>query len=130
MNPTSQQVEIQWPITALFNYVSDITNNAEWQQGVIRSEWTHRTLGNVGSTFFEIHKIEDREFLAEGEVVEFVPNEKRIVKLADKESRLCSMSFVAVSQEQTRLIVQVNGEGQPDVFFDLPRLKEILELNN
>jgi hypothetical protein len=130
MNQISQQVEIQWPVTALFNYVSDITNNAEWQSNVIKSEWIKRTGKNVGSTFAEIRNVKGQESFAEVKVTEFVPNQRRTVKI-NSEEVLCSMQFVRLSEEETRLTLELKWDKneQPITYFDLLKLKEILENN-
>jgi len=130
MNQMSQQVEIQWPVTALFNYVSDITNNAEWQSNVVKSEWIKRTGNRVGSTFAEIRNVMGQELFAEVKVTEFIPNQKRTVKIYS-EKMLCSMQFIPLSEEETRLTLELKWDKikQPEAYFDLFRLKEILENN-
>jgi hypothetical protein len=132
MNQINQQVEIQWPVTALFNYVSDITNNAAWLNDVSDAEWISRTDNRVGSTFREIRK-SDGERL-EAEITEFIPDKKRTVKT---ESIMLSMDFIQVSREQTRLVMQMQwneevGENNLSkvVQQDLLKLKEILECND
>ncbi len=129
MNQISQQVEIQWPVAALFNYVSDITNNSQWQNNVVKTEWINRTGDRIGSTFAEIRKVEDREYFSEVRVTEFIPNQKRTLKISDDAKWLCSMQFVPLSEEETRLTLQLkwNEEEQPESRFDLIKLKEILE---
>jgi len=131
MNQISQQVEIQWPLTALFNYVSDITNNPEWQNNVVKSEWIKRTGNRVGSTFAEIRNIKGHESFAEIKVTEFVPNQKRTIKVNSEAQVLCSMQFVPLSNEETKLILQLTWDKneEPEAGFDLLKLKEILENN-
>jgi hypothetical protein len=132
MNQINQQVEIQWPVTALFNYVSDITNNAQWLSDVSTAEWISRTDDRVGSTFKEIKKSSGEQLQAE--ITEFVPNKKRTVKM---KSFLLSMDFIQLSTEQTRLVMKMrwnNSFSEPKlsnaVQQDLLRLKEILERND
>src|SRR6185436_17028592 len=132
MNQISHQVEIQWPVAALFNYVSDIANNSQWQNNVVKTEWINRTGDRIGSTFAEIRNVKGREYFSEVRVTEFIPNQKRTVKINDEEKWLCSMQFVPLSEEETRLTIQLkwNNEEQRESSFDLIRLKEILEQNN
>ncbi|HEY5824463.1 MAG TPA: SRPBCC family protein [Cyclobacteriaceae bacterium] len=131
MNQISQQVEIQWPVTALFNYVSDITNNAEWQNNVVKSEWIKRTGKRVGSTFAEVRNVKGQEFFAEVRVTEFVPNQKRTVKINSDAHLLCSMQFVPLSEEETKLTLQLTWDKNEELAagYDLLKLKEILENN-
>jgi hypothetical protein len=128
-NQVSQQVEIQWPLEALFNYVSDITNNWEWQTNVIRSEWIDRTEDKTGSVFYEIRSEEGEEFYSEIQITEFIPDRRRTVKFNLDKPVLCSMHFIPLSEEETRLTIQLKWDfkEQPPVSFDLIRLKEILE---
>jgi hypothetical protein len=134
MNQINQQVEIQWPVTALFNYVSDITNNAAWQDEVIKSEWINRTDNRVGSTFSEIRKMNGSEVEAQIKITEFIPNKKRTVKIGKDKNLLCSMDFIPVTEEQTRVVMKLQWKQGPPVDKilgesqnDLLRLKEVLE---
>jgi hypothetical protein len=132
MNQINQQVEIEWPVTALFNYVSDITNNAFWLNDVSDAEWISRTDNRIGSTFREVRKSSGEQL--EAEITEFIPNQKRTVKM---ESIMLSMNFIQLSREQTRLVMQMEWKEDAGaknlsdaVQKDLLRLKEILEQND
>jgi hypothetical protein len=129
INQIRQQVEIQWPVKALFNYVADINNNPEWQSNVIRSEWINRTGNRVGSTFAEIRKVRGEESFTEIRETEFIPDRKRTIKINTGVEVLCSMHFVPLSDQKTRLTLQVkwNKDTEPDDQFNLVKLKEVLE---
>lgn len=127
LHQISQQVEIQWPVQALFNYVSDITNNVAWQNHVIKTEWIQRTGNRIGSTFAEIRNVEGKESFNEIKVTEFIPNQKRTIRINGSEAQ-CSMHFVSLSDEQTQLTLQLKwNKEQPETQFDLYKLKEVLE---
>ncbi len=82
MRSIHQQVEINWPVRALFNYVSDISNNASWQQRVEDTEWLDARRNTSGARFREVHA--NGKSHAVCEIAEFIPYQKRSVVMRNK----------------------------------------------
>jgi hypothetical protein len=125
------QMEIAWPVIALFNYVSDITNNAEWRSEVVHAEWISRTDNRVGSSYREVCRIDEEELETTVVVSEFIPYQRRTVTVADSVS--FTLIFESLSEDRTRMQVKINQPDQEsshlhELFLnDLKKLKNILE---
>ncbi|RAW01739.1 SRPBCC family protein [Pseudochryseolinea flava] len=57
MTSIQQQIEIEWPVEALFNYVSDLSNNHAWQRQVVDATWIGENRHEVGSAFLQTRSI-------------------------------------------------------------------------
>jgi hypothetical protein len=77
MKSIQHQIEINWPVKALFNYVSDLSNNAAWQRQVVNAEWLEGNKNTSGAKFVETRKILGKELSATLEVREFEQYKKR-----------------------------------------------------
>jgi len=107
-------IDIRWPALALFNYVCDIANNAEWQSDVVLAEWIERTESHVGSVYREVRMINDEEQKGVVTVSEYVSPYRYTVRGDGGVS--FTLLFESLSEEWTRLRMQVNmpaGEGLP-----------------
>jgi hypothetical protein len=134
-----QQIEIDWPVKALFNFVSDISNNAAWQAHVDETEWMEGIYRDAGARFRCKHA--GREHPVVYEVTEFTPYRKRSVTCRGAFLQpTYSMEFEPRG-EKTLLRVSVRFN-VPWSFvapwcanrylmqYNLPRLKHILEDEN
>lgn len=103
---SSKQIDIGWPLVAVFNYVCDIANNAEWLQGVAQTEWLERTEEYVGSVFAETRQENGQERSIVFTVTEYIPHRRRTIVAED--GTVLTMEFAALSATTTRLIWEVD----------------------
>ena len=134
-----QQIEIDWPIRALFNYVCDIHNNATWQAQVDHAEWTAIDHYRTGARYTCLQPGRTRP--ATYEVTEHTPYQRRAVTRRDAWLQpTYNMEFESRG-ERTLLRVSVSFNapwslmapwyaGKLLAAYDLPRLKQILETEN
>ena len=133
MKQTLQQVEIGWPVEALFNYVADITNHREWK-GTTDACWvSHKN--QSGAKFIELKG----EVITEYELAEFVPNQCRAVRSA--KGLLRETYFFDFEPKGPSTVVKLSARVEPGIFsilapvfttkfvqsHNLHRLKKILE---
>lgn len=134
---TMQEVEINWPVKALFNYVADITNHASWKRGTTDAIWVDGK-NEFGATFKELVGDQATEY----QITEFVPYQRRAIRSA---KGVVSKTYVFEFEPKgpsTILRLSVNVQSKiPMPLFpvlaepfvrsnDLLRLKEILEDEN
>jgi hypothetical protein len=134
-----QQIEIDWPIRALFNYVCDIHNNATWQAEVDHAEWTAIDHYCTGARYTCLQPGRTRP--ATYEVTEHTPYQRRSVTRRDAWLQpTYNMEFESRG-ERTLLRVSVSFNapwslmapwyaGKLLAAYDLSRLKQILETEN
>src|SRR5687767_2232087 len=77
MTSIQHQIQINWPLKALFNYVSDVSNNASWQRQVVNAQWLGAKKNTSGARFVETRKILGREMSTTCELKEFEQDRKR-----------------------------------------------------
>lgn len=143
MRSIHQQVEINWPVRALFNYVSDITNNASWQQRVEDTEWLNDERNTSGARFKEVHANGKSHVLCE--IAEFIPYQKRSVVSKNRAFQsTCTFEFEPChSGTVMKVTMQARARGLYKLFDpfvsnrfleersrDIFRLKEMLELED
>lgn len=141
MTAIQQQIEINWPVKALFNYVSDLSNNADWQKQVVHAEWIGQEKNRSGAQFRETRKILGRELSATVEVTEFQLYKKRSFTVLDGpvhqeltmefeprgENTVMKVTVAIRTKRLTRLAESVMAQ---HVSNDLVRLKQLLEDSN
>lgn len=107
MNGSTQQILIQWPQKALFNYICDIENYAEWQQSVYSAEWITRERHDVGARFVETRFVNGRREEAFAEIRENVPHTRRTISFRNgRIQTLYTYEFEAVG-DSTLLRIRV-----------------------
>ncbi|HEY3404485.1 MAG TPA: SRPBCC family protein [Ohtaekwangia sp.] len=140
---TTQQIEINWPLKALFNYVSDVDNHGTWRQRVVNAAWLDKTRNHSGARVVETRKLMGQEIPTILEVTEFQPYRKRSVRLMkgtfrpswtlefepNGESTLMTLTVTCPSsgREHESVIMKRMTEAS---FRELLKLKEILESEN
>jgi uncharacterized protein YndB with AHSA1/START domain len=68
------EVFINRPIAEVFEFIKDMNNHAEWQNGVIESRLTSEGSAEVGSTYRYVTQMLGRQIQTEGEVITCDPN--------------------------------------------------------
>ena len=77
MTSIQHQIEIEWPVEALFNYVSDLSNNASWQHQVTAAEWVGNDRHQPGAAFMQTRNVLGREVTALMQMTSFQRFQKR-----------------------------------------------------
>lgn len=68
-------IEVARPAAEVFDYVSDMENNPEWQNGMKSCRWTTDPPTGVGSRYDQLASFMGRIITSRFEVSEFVPGE-------------------------------------------------------
>jgi uncharacterized membrane protein len=102
MKSIQHQIKINWPVEALFNYVSDLSNNPSWQRQVVNAEWVSADRNTSGARFVETRNVLGREQAATVQLKEFEQFRKR------------SLSVMSGSLK-TDLIMEFEPQGEDTV---------------
>jgi hypothetical protein len=144
MKAIQQKIEIQWPVKALFNYVSDLSNNAEWQEQVTGASWISEEKNRSGAKFIETRRVSGQEFAATVEVTDFELYKKRGLSILNGPVRHLTMEFEPKGEHtvmKVTLDLRTKGIMRPlagamarqvirNRYLDLVRLKRLLEHSN
>jgi hypothetical protein len=76
MAAIQHQIEINWPVKALFNYLADLSNNSSWQRHVVHAEWIGMDRHSAGASFVQTRRILGREFPATMQITDFQQYQK------------------------------------------------------
>lgn len=134
-----QQIEIDWPIRALFNYVCDIHNNAAWQSQVDYAKWSVIDHYSAGARYTCSQPGRARPVTYQ--VIEHMPYRKRSVTRCDTWMQPTYTMEFEPRGERTLLRISVSFNapwslmppwyaGRLLAAYDLSRLKQILETEN
>lgn len=80
-----ESVFIRQPVERVFEYVTDLNNNAQWQSGILEAAITSAGSVGVGSTYSCVNRFMGIRFESAGEIAAFEPN------------RLCTYLFTSGS---------------------------------
>ncbi|WP_333820374.1 SRPBCC family protein [Ohtaekwangia sp.] len=142
MQSIYQQIEINWPVRALFNYVSDINNNATWQTEVAETEWLGHERNTSGAQYKEVLRDTGNNAYAICQITEFIPYQKRSVLTENQ--LFTAASTWEFEQHEQRTVMKLTVQVRPRSMYtpvepfaatkflherarDLFRLKKILE---
>lgn len=141
MKPIHQQIEINWPLKALFHYVSDISNNPAWQHDVEDAEWLTGLRKDPGARFTCKQSAAGQSVTYE--ITELKPYRKRSVTvLSERLQPTYSIEFEPHGQNTVlKLTIRFSARGVSklelpslaDKFkhnYDLHKLKYVLENEN
>jgi len=140
---STKKIEINWPLKALFNYVSDIDNHATWRERVVHASWMDKLKNHSGARLLETRKLMGQEVMTILEVTEFQPYQKRSVKVMKGMFRPSYTLEFEPHGDRTVMTLTVscqpeNGKQESSImkrmsdagFKELLKLKEILEREN
>ena len=145
MKSVQHQIKINWPIKALFNYVSDVSNNSSWQHQVVSAEWVGPEKNTSGAQFVETRKILGKEHATTCELREFEQYRRRSLDVVSGALRTqLTMEFEPDGDDTVlKLTIFCNTAGiyRPaedlilrralhEGFENLSRLKYLLESSN
>lgn len=95
-----ESVFIRQPVATVFEYVTDLNNNAAWQSGILETAITSPGATGVGSTYRCVNRFLGMQFESEGVIIEYEPN------------RICTYLFTSGSVSgQSRYIFESRNEG-------------------
>ena len=66
-------VVIDQPVKQVFDFVTDLSNNAKWQTDILELELTSRGRLGTGSTYRCVNRFLGKRILTEGIITDFVP---------------------------------------------------------
>ena len=100
----------------IFDFVSNPTNTAKWQDNIQFAEWTSDEPFGIGSTQYSITQLFDRIFVSLSEIIYWDPPNQYIFKVNKPFSIETSMKF---ERQNRRTKVTISGQAEPGVFFKL-----------
>ena len=95
-----ENVFIRQPIDRVFEYVTDLNNNAAWQSGILETAITSPGATGVGSTYRCVNRFLGMRFESAGVIIEYEPN------------RICTYLFTSGSVSgQSRYTFEAQDAG-------------------
>ena len=126
----------------VFTYLSEWSNNPEWQKGMKSCTWTSDPPLRVGSTYDQVASFMGKPIISSFEVVEYEPGIKVRIRTTESSMALDITREVSPEKDASRVTATVQGEPagamrlfnplmkllvKRSVTRDYKRLKEILE---
>ena len=130
MTDITTTAEIERPATVVFDFVADMANNPQWQQGQQRCEWTSEPPHGIGSTYDQEARFLGKTVTSSFEVTEFEPGRLiRIVSTAGTMPIDVTRTVEALGDQRCRVSARVQGD-PPRVFRLLgPLLDKMVSRN-
>lgn len=95
-----ESVFIRKPVHRVFAYVTDPSNNAKWQSGILETAITSEGAFGLGSTYSCVNRFMGVRFESAGEIIEYEPN------------RICTYLFTSGSiSGETRFSFRSENRG-------------------
>lgn len=116
MTDITTSAEIQRPAAIVFDFVADMANNPQWQQGQQRCEWTSAPPHGLGSTYDQEARFLGKTITSSFEVTEFEAGRLiRIVSTAGTMPIDVTRTVEQLDDERCRVSARVQGD-PPAVF--------------
>ena len=111
MIETVTTIDVKRPASDVFDYVADMSNNPEWQQGMKSCRWTTEPPIRVGSRYDQHASFMGREITSKFEVTEYVAGERiRIVTYESTFALDITRTVEAIDDASCRVTAIVRGE--------------------
>lgn len=139
----SAQVEIARPPEAIFDFLTDMSNNPTWQKGMQECRWTSEPPLRLGSTYDQVARFLGKEIVSSFVVTEFEPGHRIRIQTTSGTMPIDvtrEVSAVGDGRSSVSAIVRGDPTGvfrlatplmrmmvQRSVARDYRRLKELLE---
>lgn len=140
---STRKIEINWPVKALFNYVSDVDNHGSWRNGIVHAAWLDQTRNQSGARVLEMRYLMGQKVSSILEVTEFKPYQKRSVQIMKGtfrpsytlefeprgESTVMTLTVSCIHSNTARqnvIMHRIREQG----YKELQKLKAILEFEN
>ncbi len=111
MTDVTSGVDIGRPAAEVFDVVSDMSRNPEWQKGMVSCSWTSDPPLQVGSTYHQEDRFLGRAVRTDVEVTEFDPT--RRIRIVSTESTFpldITRRVEALGADRCRVIAEVRGD--------------------
>ncbi|MEL6981488.1 MAG: SRPBCC family protein [Actinomycetota bacterium] len=111
MTDISATIEIDRPAGEVFDYLADMANNPQWQQGQQECRWTSEPPLGLGSTYDQEARFLGRSIVSSFEVVEFEPGRRiRIVSTAGTMPIDVTRTVEPIGPDRCRVSARVAGD--------------------
>lgn len=143
MIEVTTSIEIERPADDVFAYVSEFTNNPEWQRGQVSCEWTSEPPLRVGSTYDQHARFLGKDIVNSFEVIEHEPGRRvRFTSTGGSFPLTITRRVEPAGTGRARFTEEVQGDSsgfyriaepllrrmvKRSIARDLPRLKALLE---
>ena len=137
----SNNVFIKYPVEQVFEFVSDFSNNAEWQTDILDLEVTSEGRFGIGSTYRCVNRFMGKRIETQGRITEYEPDRRFCIEINSGPITGSSvLSFEALNGgtlfttsgsldlsffKLARLLVKRKVNQQ--LKYDMLKLKEVLE---
>ncbi len=130
MTDITTTAEIERPATVVFDFVADMANNPQWQQGQQRCEWTSEPPHGIGSTYDQEARFLGKTITSSFEVTEFESGRLiRIVSTAGTMPIDVTRTVEVLGDQRCQVSARVQGD-PPRVFRLLgPLLDKMVSRN-
>lgn len=111
------EIVVNRPVSEVFAYVTDVSNLAEWQGGVVEARQVSEGPVGVGTRFTEVRKFLGRRIESALEVTEHEPDRRFSLNVASGPVPFEVRHTFEAIDGGTR--IRVEGEGEPGGFFKM-----------
>lgn len=112
-----QSVYVEDSPQAVFEYVTNPANDAEWQGSIESSEWVSEGPPDAGSRVKSVVKFMGREFESTAEITEWEPPSRYGMRV--EEGPVPFELSVRIEPEGSGSLVTLNGQAEVGSFFKL-----------
>lgn len=118
MMEVTASIDIDRPASEVFEYLADMANNPEWQQGQQRCTWTSEPPLRKGSTYDQEAKFLGKKIVSSFEVVEFDPGHRIRIRTTGGTMPIdVTREVAALSEDRSTVSAIVRGD--PPMVFRL-----------
>lgn len=135
-----KQIEIAWPIKALFHYMSDAETHPQWRQHVLHATWLGAEKNKPGTDLLEMREVLGKTIPVKMKVTRVTAYRKRELMIANKSmNTFYTVDYESVG-DHTLLTLTVRCEAKRKIskqrvaeqlanngLDELKRLKRMLE---
>jgi len=139
-NSIENEIEIGWPLKALFHYMSDPETHPQWRSRVLHASWLEGEKNLPGKNLLVVHDVMGKSIPVKMEVIQTMPYQQReYMRDSNSYRSFYSMKYQARG-ECTRITLSVRCEPKRKIsirhltermaessFNELLQLKRILE---
>lgn len=137
----TNSVLIYQPVEKVFEFVSHIENNAQWQSDILELQMTSPGPMQIGATYRCVNRFMGRRIETEGQITDFIPDKRYSVRITsgdvsgestlffedfDGGTRLTAVGHLELVHLKLAAVV-VRHKIKKQLKKDMRRLKRILE---
>lgn len=110
MHLIKQQIEIAWPVRALFHYMADSDSHSQWRPHVVKSVWHRNTKNIPGSQLIDTQRVLGKDSAVVWKLTEIRAYQKRVLLQALARSNTYYIMEYEPLGERTRLTLTIRVE--------------------